>query len=363
MKKSGFTLVEMVAVILIMALLTIIVLPTIINQIRSQKENISETAMQLISNATELYLSENEYSMRYGETYCISLETLVNDGKLKSPLMDFSTGKEIPLNQVVKTVVNEYGTGEYSIVDTSQCKIELLSTPEWKAKSFEDDKVILTYGFDRENTVAEAKCYYGKTSDSITNLGSSEDNSCVYPSEAAYAKVCTINDKGIESCSEIKKLADYLILDGEMLVEFATYKATLTPQEGYLSLEITGTDGNRRGIYMKDPINLTNYAYIYADLSATLKVPDDVTTANPSFELEMYDEVNLLDNSSQLIIHQTIMRKNGATGGYTQVADRKVLSTSTLTHDGLGYFEIRRNKSGSTEITSNIYNVWLQLSE
>ncbi len=218
MKKRGFTLIEMVAVILIMALLTIIVLPTIINQIRSQKENISGTAMQLISSATELYLSErsNEYSMYFGDTYCIPLETLVNDGKLKSPVKDLSTGKEIPLNQIVKIEVNEYGNGEYSIVDTNQCETVLLLAPKFEEKNIEDNHIVLNYKLDNEISINEIKCYYGTSSNEINNLGSNENNSCIYPIEAAYAKVCAINSKGAERCSPVKQLVETEVISSKI---------------------------------------------------------------------------------------------------------------------------------------------------
>ncbi len=132
MKKIGFTLIEMIAVILIMALMTLIVLPTIMNQIQSQKQNISNTALQLIYSANELYLREKEhdYPMYEGATYCVSLESLVNDGKLKSPVEDLKTGKQITLNQIVKTEVNAYGDGEYSLVAPTECKIVYPEIPE-----------------------------------------------------------------------------------------------------------------------------------------------------------------------------------------------------------------------------------------
>ena len=131
MKQKGFTLTEMIAVVLIIALLTIIILPSILNQLQSQKDNISKASMQLIYDATELYIKERQsmYPMVAGETYCISLESLVNVGKLKNPLQDLSTGKNIPLNKVVKVLVNEYEEGEYSLVDpqavTCESTVEL----------------------------------------------------------------------------------------------------------------------------------------------------------------------------------------------------------------------------------------------
>lgn len=127
MKRRGFTLIEMIAVVLIMALLTLIILPTITNQIRSQKENISDASLKLIYEATNLYLSEKqeEFPLKAGATYCTSLETLVNEGKLQRPLKDMTTGKEIPLNKVVKTVVNEYNDGEPELVEADACTVVL----------------------------------------------------------------------------------------------------------------------------------------------------------------------------------------------------------------------------------------------
>ncbi len=367
MKKKGFTLVEMIAVILIMALLTLIVLPTIVNQIRSQKENISDAAMQLISNATELYLEEktSEYSMRHGETYCISLETLANEGKLKRPLKDLSTGKDIALNQVVKVIINEYGQGEYTLVNSNQCKTELLSTPVWQEKSFENNNVVLNYNLDREGTVTETKCYYGKTDDNIINLGNNEGSKCIYPIEAAYAKVCTVNSSGIESCSETKKLADYLILDGKELVEFDTYLADISHNDGFITLNIDA-GSNRRGMYTPNPIDLTDYAYMYVDLDGVLTVlATQTTTVNPSLTAGLFEgEPNLLNNNSVgMGVTGTILGKNGVIGEYTASKPRKIYPIDIVSKSGLGYFEIKRNKCGQTTVTSNIYNVWLQLSE
>lgn len=123
MKKNAFTLVEMLAVILIMALLTLVVLPPILNQVNSQKENVSEISLKMIYDATDLYISEDttKYPKVSGDTYCISLETLVNNGFLKKPLTDMKTGKEIPLNKKVKVLINNYGEGTYTLVEQNGC--------------------------------------------------------------------------------------------------------------------------------------------------------------------------------------------------------------------------------------------------
>ena len=102
MNKKGFTLIELIAVVVIIALLSIIVLPTIINQFANKKDEISKLTSQLIIDAAELYASENhEYNK------IITLNDLIKDEKLESPVMDNKTGKEIPLSKQIK--INKKG--------------------------------------------------------------------------------------------------------------------------------------------------------------------------------------------------------------------------------------------------------------
>ena len=110
MKQSkGFTLIEMLAVLAIIILLTSAIVPSLINLIARNKNKLSNQTKDLIYSATELYLSENNnYSKLENNTYCISISTMVNDGKLNSPIKDFKTGKEVNLSNVVKAKENKY---------------------------------------------------------------------------------------------------------------------------------------------------------------------------------------------------------------------------------------------------------------
>lgn len=112
MKKEGFTLVEMLAVITIVALLAVIVLPLLSNQYASKKETISDVTKNMIINAAELYASET------GKVYKnITLNDLVKDGKLEEPIKDYKTGKEIPLTKEIS--IDE--TGSACLVDEDDC--------------------------------------------------------------------------------------------------------------------------------------------------------------------------------------------------------------------------------------------------
>ena len=116
--KKGFTLVELLAVIIILGLLTIIAIPSIIGILNNEKENISDSMKNIIINAASLYIEDNSgvYPKVNNNVYCIKLESLVNDNRLSKPLKDPVTNKEIDLNKYVKvSIINDLYN--YDIVD------------------------------------------------------------------------------------------------------------------------------------------------------------------------------------------------------------------------------------------------------
>lgn len=121
--KKGFTLIEMVAVIFTLSLISLIVLPAIINQIGNKKGEVSDASLKIIYNAAELYMTENprDYKLLNGNTYCIIIEKLVNNGKLTVPLLDLKTGDEISLDRGIKVTFNSYDDPEYKLTNNSKC--------------------------------------------------------------------------------------------------------------------------------------------------------------------------------------------------------------------------------------------------
>ena len=108
--KRGFTLVEMIAVILLMALISITVLPSILNQVNNKKEEISEASEKILFSAASNYLNNKTitYPKLSGNTYCITLKELVQNGELSSPIKDIKSGNEISLNTIIKASLNTY---------------------------------------------------------------------------------------------------------------------------------------------------------------------------------------------------------------------------------------------------------------
>jgi type II secretory pathway pseudopilin PulG len=107
MKKNGFTLVELLGVVIVIVGLSLIVFPLIINGFKKNKKEISSVTKTLIEDATIIYMDENPnmYEKVEGNVYCVSLSQVVNSGNLASPLEDPSTGNEIPISHKVKVTI------------------------------------------------------------------------------------------------------------------------------------------------------------------------------------------------------------------------------------------------------------------
>lgn len=113
--KIGFTLMEMIGVIVILGLLAAIIVPSLLNSVSNSKDEISTKNKVIIFSAADIYFEENNSSY-LNSVYYVKLEVLVDEGKLVKPLKDYVTGNEIPLDYCVKGTVNEYDDLEYELV-------------------------------------------------------------------------------------------------------------------------------------------------------------------------------------------------------------------------------------------------------
>lgn len=97
MKKNGFTLAELLGVIVILAAVALIAFPPIINQIKKSRNDVDTALNSLILTAAEQYL--DEHNMVKSGSYCIQLNVLVNDGKLVEPVTN-SKGGVVSLSSI-----------------------------------------------------------------------------------------------------------------------------------------------------------------------------------------------------------------------------------------------------------------------
>ena len=120
MNNKAFTLMELLATIIVVSLITSLIVPAIINQITNKKQTIDSATKKIIFEATELYMSNNQgtYPKLSGNKYCISLDRLAQAKFIEYPIKDFKTGNIIPLTKNVSVEVNSNGEYDsYQIVD------------------------------------------------------------------------------------------------------------------------------------------------------------------------------------------------------------------------------------------------------
>lgn len=90
MKNKGFTLLELLGVVIILGALSLITFPIILNQIKNAKQGIKDSTKALIIDAAKDYYEDNSnnYDRVEGMTYCIDIETLTDENYLNKNLKD-----------------------------------------------------------------------------------------------------------------------------------------------------------------------------------------------------------------------------------------------------------------------------------
>ena len=110
--KKGFTLVELLGVIVVLSLLTLLTTVAITNLTRDAKTKLSEAQINLLMASAKNYGASNiERLPEVGECYYITVEDLKDEGFLNEELVDTDTLNKIPDNIKIKifTKESEYG--------------------------------------------------------------------------------------------------------------------------------------------------------------------------------------------------------------------------------------------------------------
>lgn len=119
MNKKGFTLVEVLGVMVIIVTLSLIILPNIINRFSNKKEDISKVDKELIVSAAKLYVSDKKEELSDYLTYCVDINELIKN-KYLSEKKDVFSDNDYASNHKVKVTIGK--PNEYEVVESSSCK-------------------------------------------------------------------------------------------------------------------------------------------------------------------------------------------------------------------------------------------------
>ncbi len=113
MSKKGLTLVELLVAIAIMALILLVVLPTITTLARKLNEKSYEQTVSILEHAAKAYVEQidDQGLDNIGDSKVITLQDLVRTKLIDAPFINPRTKEQIPLTstiRIIKVDTNEY---------------------------------------------------------------------------------------------------------------------------------------------------------------------------------------------------------------------------------------------------------------
>ena len=153
--KKGFTLVELLGVIVIIALLLLLIIPAVINGISNRQDEATDAQKNIIYRAADELLASDAdaFLCNEGDVYCIPLRTLVDAGLLEESIekaFGVTLDARMSLDKTaVRVHILEKGVREYELVDKAQCdntqsrSIAIIVNPSNKVWSREKNVTIM----------------------------------------------------------------------------------------------------------------------------------------------------------------------------------------------------------------------------
>ena len=123
MKKKGFTLIEVLAVVTIMGLIFLLIIPKISNSLKSKKTDIDKTTKSMIVSAAKLYVNDNKdgFDKDNENIYCLPISQLVKKQYLDTKVKNVTDDIDITNSMSVKiTYENKF---KYELVDKKDCQV------------------------------------------------------------------------------------------------------------------------------------------------------------------------------------------------------------------------------------------------
>ena len=116
MKKNGFTLIEILGVITLLALLSVVVLMVTDNSLKKSKKTLSDAQISNIKSAASMWRTDNIEMIPDDGYYTLTLGELIDSGYI-GDVIDPNTNHSFNRNLIVKVNVNDILVDEESSID------------------------------------------------------------------------------------------------------------------------------------------------------------------------------------------------------------------------------------------------------
>ena len=148
MKKNGFTLVELLSIVVILGIIVVVALPQISGSIGSKKEKQYNKIVKIVENAGKVYLTEN------GTMDSVSIDKLIESDYLTSGLKN--PINNTPLTGCVKKITSD-GVTKYKY-EVDNCPNYLTT---YIMDLYDNEETRTSNGLKKDNTPDQNIRYYG----------------------------------------------------------------------------------------------------------------------------------------------------------------------------------------------------------
>jgi len=119
-KNQGFTLVELLGVVVVLGIIALIATPPVINQIKKSNSKINESNIRFLYGHGETYIKEriDNYTLTSGSNICIPIQNLIDSGEIDEKEI---VGEGITASKNLIYTVNSNGNLEYEVKLYTSC--------------------------------------------------------------------------------------------------------------------------------------------------------------------------------------------------------------------------------------------------
>lgn len=108
--NKGFTLVELLAVIIVLSFIAAIAITSVSKSISNSKNNLKEVQeVEIINAAKKYYMTEDPTKLESGESKCINVSALIESGQFENDsIIDPTTGETFTGSVIISLVGKQY---------------------------------------------------------------------------------------------------------------------------------------------------------------------------------------------------------------------------------------------------------------
>ena len=236
LNKKGYTLIELLAVILIIGLILVLSTYGIIKSIKSSKGKAATLSEKSIKEAAETYATEKNDDSSYwlditdkeNKYFCITIEELMNKGLLdkkaestkfkKSDFVLVKKNKVTNVNSKAEILTNDNNNDDYKVCSGNIVNEKVTEYPKLDSGTSYTDEIEVPFtdaNTNSNSTMTDKVCMYGDSTANIKEIGVIEGNTCklqgLKQNEKYYLRVCMKTSRGSYLCSNTESRSTLLV--------------------------------------------------------------------------------------------------------------------------------------------------------